>query len=83
MDKKYVISMIIISASLIGMITLFSWSLMQLATGRIPLNQVSAHTIEVTRIFLILTVILCIGLLLLAKANSKTLNTHKSKNYKW
>ena len=69
--KRYIAGIIILSASIFGMIILFYWSLSMIASGKIPLYKVPQLMTETIAIFLILTVILMIGLLLISMPQCK------------
>ena len=69
--KRYIAGIIILSASIFGMIILFYWSLSMIASGKIPLYKVPQLMMETIAIFLILTVILMIGLLLISMPQCK------------
>jgi hypothetical protein len=50
------------------MIMLFSTSIMDLSSGRIPLNQVQSYMIDFLKKFIASVLILIIGLLLIAES---------------
>jgi hypothetical protein len=72
MGKLYVASIVMVSIILLLMVTLFAYSLTEIATGRIPFNEISQHMIKFLYIFLGLTIALCFALTLMAISNEKT-----------
>jgi hypothetical protein len=72
MGKLYVASIIMVSIILLLMVSLFAYSLTEIATGRIPFNETPQYMIKFLYIFLGLTIALCFALTLMAISNEKT-----------
>jgi len=66
MSKLYAASIIMVAVVLFLMVTLFAYSLTEIATGRIQFNEIPQYMIKFLYIFLALTIALCIALTLMA-----------------
>jgi len=64
--KRYILGMILISASIFGIILLFQYSLSEIASGKIPLEKVPQFMVQTITILLILVIPLMVGLILIS-----------------
>jgi len=79
MDKQYFLGFILTCISLAYMLILFSTSIIDLSGGRIPLNEIPTYMGMFTARFLLSTIILIIGLLLMAKPEIKVIVYRKEE----
>jgi hypothetical protein len=72
MGKLYIASIVMIAIILLLMVTLFAYSLTEIATGHIQFNEIPQYMMKFLYIFLALTIALCIALTLMAISLNKS-----------
>jgi ABC-type multidrug transport system permease subunit len=73
MGKLYAASIIMVAVILFLMVTLFAYSLTEIATGHVKFNETPQYMMKFLYIFLALTIALCIALTLMALSKPQNL----------